>query len=200
MTPRCKPAVTKTCTVPVSWNSERNAGGSAARSPHSSPARSDAAGSPSPSRSRACAHSCARASQTCALGGDWAPAERIAAAASRPFRPRSASMSRWLGSPGLRASSNGSSLPRNSTRVPGGGAGSLARARTRGPLSSATVSSVEPSPLLARSKIVPAYRAVRCSVISASRRWWSSPFNAAPTRASTSSARNRGGPHRSEEA
>ncbi len=60
--PKCKPAVTRTCTVPVSWNSARSAGGIAARSPHNSPDTTEAAGSPNRRRSCSCAQACARAS------------------------------------------------------------------------------------------------------------------------------------------
>ena len=59
--PKCKPAVTRTCTVPVSWNSARSAGGIAARSPHNSPDTTEAAGSPNRRRNCSCAQACARA-------------------------------------------------------------------------------------------------------------------------------------------
>ena len=77
--PTCNPAVTSTCTVPVSWNSSRRSGGKAARSPHNSPATTEAPGSPRCDASCACAHSCARAGHARASHGEPDATERTAA-------------------------------------------------------------------------------------------------------------------------
>ena len=148
-TPRCNPAVTRMCTVPVSWNSSCNSGGIAERSPHNSPATTDACGSGKYVRNCANAQPCIRASTLSNVSDCAGNTRNICALARCASRPRSRSISRWLGSPGFRGSSKGSMRPRSSTWAPSGGGLPKALTRTRGPLSSTQVKErlASPSPV-----------------------------------------------------
>ena len=100
ITPRCSPAVTSTCTVPVAWKSSRSSRGSVPRSPHSAPATTVASGSRNTERNRADNAARARAAHartSCGSGGARATTRFARELAGEPFAQRDRAPRRFAG-------------------------------------------------------------------------------------------------------